>query len=542
MRKKLVALFLGSMMAVSLLAGCGGTASDGGDGTGSTSPIQTEGDNGEAVPEEADGAGETDRYAETVSFTMTGVNTEAGVDYGSSAVGQCIRNKFNVEFEVLPNGVDGAKERFAIEATSGELADMNMWLNFDWSTYYEYVDQGLFAPLPEDWKERWPNLGNMVEKSGYLESLEVDGRTYGFLHSVYGMLTDVGVATAHTSLYMRTDLADQVGMEGLCEDGTITISELKEYLQKVKAAGLVETPVLGGPNNEILLMFRRVFGVPDDDFYLDGDSYGWLPNHENYPAMVSEVQKWYQEGLLDTDFYNDTTNEYQEELFFSGQVPCMYNAADPGNIQDVTKMEGYEEGSGFGKVAVVCVTDDNGNIFANEVGNYWLCTVFSPSTDEAAMERILDIVDWACTEEGSVITHIGVEGSDWNYNDDGTVETITGEQFYSGGLAYFMLGWCADDLVASGRMTPPENMPMIERCKELYRLRGSGTVFPLPQGYMTYSGELKTAYYGAINLKNLVLQIVCNGEDVESAIANYREENRGIWEPFLDDLNAQAGR
>ncbi len=152
MRKKLVALFLGSMMAVSLLAGCGGTASDGGDGTGSTSPIQTEGDNGEAVPEEADGAGETDRYAETVSFTMTGVNTEAGVDYGSSAVGQCIRNKFNVEFEVLPNGVDGAKERFAIEATSGELADMNMWLNFDWSTYYEYVDQGLFAPLPEDWK------------------------------------------------------------------------------------------------------------------------------------------------------------------------------------------------------------------------------------------------------------------------------------------------------------------------------------------------------------------------------------------------------
>ena len=239
MRKKLVALFLGSMMAVSLLAGCGGTASDGGDGTGSTSPIQTEGDNGEAVPEEADGAGETDRYAETVSFTMTGVNTEAGVDYGSSAVGQCIRNKFNVEFEVLPNGVDGAKERFAIEATSGELADMNMWLNFDWSTYYEYVDQGLFAPLPEDWKERWPNLGNMVEKSGYLESLEVDGRTYGFLHSVYGMLTDVGVATAHTSLYMRTDLADQVGMEGLCEDGTITISELKEYLQKVKAAGVI---------------------------------------------------------------------------------------------------------------------------------------------------------------------------------------------------------------------------------------------------------------------------------------------------------------
>ena len=125
MRKKLVALFLGSMMAVSLLAGCGGTASDGGDGTGSTSPIQTE---------EADGAGETDRYAETVSFTMTGVNTEAGVDYGSSAVGQCIRNKFNVEFEVLPNGVDGAKERFAIEANSGELAEKNMWRNFDCST------------------------------------------------------------------------------------------------------------------------------------------------------------------------------------------------------------------------------------------------------------------------------------------------------------------------------------------------------------------------------------------------------------------------
>lgn len=540
MKNKLIALLLGGAMVVSLLAGCGNTSTDEGTSAEADNSVQEkeeamdDQDVGEEVQEE-------DKYTEKITFTMTGVNTEAGVDYDTSAVGPYIRDKFNVDFEILPNGADGAAERFAIEATSGELADLNMWGGFDWPSYYEYVNQGLFAPLPDGWEQRWPNLYNMVGKSGYLESLEVDGKTYGYLHSIYGMMTDVEVATAHNSLYLRRDLAEQVGMNDLCADDTITISELKEYLQKVKEAGLVDRPVLGGINADILLMFRRVFGIPDDDFYVDGGSYEWQPNHANYAEMISTVQEWYQEGLLDPDYYNDTTVDYERETFYSGQTPCMYSPADPGSIQAVTQLEGYEEGSGFGDVAVMCVTDDDGNIFASQIGNYWLCTVFSPNTDEATMERMLDIIDWACTEEGSVITHVGVEGSEWQYAEDGTVESLTGEEYYPGFLAYFMLGWCADDLVASGMMTPPDKKPLVEHCRELYAVRSSGTVFPLPQEYMVYSGELKTAYYGAVNLKNMAVQIICNGEDVESAIAEYKEANRDIWEPLLNDLNAQVG-
>ena len=538
MKKKLIALLLSGAMAVSLLAGCGSAPAED-DNSSGEAPAQEESSE-EVAPakEDEEPEAEADRYAGKISFTMTGVNTEAGVDYESCSVGQYIRDKFNVEFEIIPNGWDNSVERFAIEATSGELADLNMWLGFDWPSYYEYVDQGLFAPLPENWKERWPNLYNMVEKSGYMESLEVDGRTYGFLHSVYGLMTDIGTATSHTSLYLRTDLADQVGMTDLYADATITISELKEYLQKVKEAGLVEKPALGGKNEHILLMFRRIFGIPDDDYYLDGDNYEWLLNHENYAAMLSEMQKWYQEGLLDPDFYSDTTSNYHQELFYNGQTPCMYNDGDAGSIMGVMGMTGYEEGSGFGNVAVVCVTDDEGNIFANETGNFWLGSVFSPNIDEATMERLLDITDWACTEEGSIVTHIGLEGSEWEYNDSGTVEMLTGETFYPEFLGYFMLGWCSDDLVASEMMTTPDKKPMLERCMELYRLRASGTLFPIPQEYIIYNGELKTAYYGAVNLKNLALQIICNGEDVESTLANYTEENRSIWEPFLDDLNA----
>lgn len=538
MRKRWIALLLGSVMTVSMLAGCGSAPAAGGTGAGESSPAQEKEETQKENAPEAEGQ-EAGGYADKISFTMTGVNTEAGVDYEAAVVGQYIRDKFNVEFEVLPNGADGAAERFAIEATSGELADLNMWGGFDWPSYYEYVDQGLFAPLPEGWEERWPNLYKMVEKSGYLESLEVDGQTYGYLHSIYGMMTDVEVATSHTSLYLRRDLAEQVGMNDLCADDTITISELKEYLQKVKEAGLVDRPVLGGTNGDILLMFKRAFGMPEEDFYVDGGSYEWLPNHENYAKMISAVQEWYQEGLLDPDFYNDTTTDYERETFYSGQTPCMYSPADPGSIQAVTQLEGYEEGSGFGNVAVVCVTDDDGNVFASEIGNYWLCTVFSPGTDEATMERLLDIVDWACTEEGSVITHVGIEGSEWQYAEDGTVENLTGEEFYPEFLAYFMLGWCVDDLTASGMMTPPDKKPMVEHCRDLYAVRASGTVFPIPQEYMIYSGELKTAYYGAVNLKNMAIQIICNGEDVESGLTDYKEANRSIWEPFLEDLNAQ---
>lgn len=56
--------------------------------------------------------------------------------------------------------------------------------------------------------------------------------------------------------------------------------------------------------------------------------------------------------------------------------------------------------------------------------NYWSSLIFSPDISEENFERIMDLIDWTCTEEGQTICNMGIEGVDWEYQDGEAVSIL----------------------------------------------------------------------------------------------------------------------
>lgn len=486
-----------------------------------------------------------DSYAEKIAFTMTGCATDASVDYSSELL-TFFEDKFNVEMDIKDNGWDGSAERFSLQAIGGTLYDVNLWLDFNWSEYFEYVDQGLFKAFPEDWAERWPNLYQMAVMGGYLDYLTVDGQVYGITHATYGGLTEMKNATRHASIYLRKDFAEEVGMPELGVDGTVTLSELKAYLEAVAEAGLTEKKEISATLEYLEWMFGITYGITSEPFMEEDNGYIWMVNHPEYAEFISTMQEWYADGWIDPDFYVKEREVYRDE-FAAGLSPMLVNQALPDNLVDVAKVfEETNEGKDYEDcIILVQPIAEDGTLYAQEVSNFWTGTVFSPDVDDAVMERILDIMDYCCSEEGETVLGLGVPEIDWIIGEDGVPEMVEGKSVVS--VAYpetwyavALFGYCVDDVSMSG-LLPGENQAFVEQAMQMFKLRDESYLLSYPVDYAVLDTTAKNIYNGSVDIDSFVAQSIISTEDAQTLVTNYVEENRELWETLLNELNEFAG-
>jgi len=531
--KRVLAMMLAVVMLLGLTA-CGEKT----DPTQSAKP--TSGSSETKAPGNDDSQETEAPKKELVTFTLTGYNTQAGLDYEDDFL-KYFEEKFNVDMQVMNNEKDGHAERFGLQASGGTLSNLSMWNGFGLGGYYEYVDQGLFKALPEGWEEKWPNLYFMVEKSGLLDYLTVDGAVYAIPHTIYGLKTVAKNVTYHNCLYVRGDWLKQVGMEAVAEDGCITLAELRAYLEAVAKANLCSKPVIGAAHGDLMNMFLDGYGLPRNDFVNDGDGFVWTPTREGYAEMLGTAQEWYQDDLIDLDFYTKARNDYLTE-FATGQTAALFHDGTPVHSTKIyTQMTQADASRSAEDIVPLLVVKEDGIIRPNVTTNYWMGSVISPETDDETMERILDILDYVCTVEGSIICQVGIPNVDWKYDENGKVVNVAwSNDKYNSRSAIYMLGWCADDFALSGLDTASLNMDCWEKSMKLYQLRDEAEdkdIYQYPYEYAIFNGESKKVYSGALKLSNFFAQFLTGNEDAETAVKAFIEDNRTNWEPLLNDIN-----
>ena len=52
---------------------------------------------------------------------------------------------------------------------------------------------------------------------------------------------------------------------------------------------------------------------------------------------------------------------------------------------------------------------------------------FSPTADEKVVERWLDVMEWACSEDGYPATSMGIQGVDWDRDANGDLVSLVPE-------------------------------------------------------------------------------------------------------------------
>ncbi|MBQ7841018.1 MAG: hypothetical protein IJ390_11140, partial [Lachnospiraceae bacterium] len=405
-------------------------------------------------------------------------------------------------------------------------------------------NQGLLKPLPEDWETRWPNLARMVELTNLKDLIEVDGRVYIIPHAVYGNFVNLKQGMSHTNLFIRKDLLDDIGMEELGAEvvGKASLSQLREYLEKVAAAGLVENPTLGAYSTNVNRMFRLAYGINNNDFFEDEDGkMVWGPTVDGYVEMIQEIQDWYHSGLIDVDYYLNE-NSFYKSAFPAGTYAAAYMDGGAGNIQNYAKdfaetHSDYELGK-YDFIQSLCITDEEGTPYARGNYNYWYAHVFSPNTDDATMERILDMMDYFSIKNVQIEHALGFEGENWEYDADGNVVPLVDDEslFPDDAGMFNTWGFCNDDFALSG-YEASYDVEAVEICRTGYEVKSSGKVLMPSDRYESLSSAAKENYSVDIDAK--ITEIVVSGEDVETAWNDFIETNRNLWEPVLNELNAQ---
>lgn len=275
-----------------------------------------------------------------------------------------------------------------------------------------YVQEGLFLALDELVAKYAPNITRAMQQrfDVYNQIRYQDGLMYGLPADIYGTEAYRSANDFYNpqTYIIRLDLLEQIG-----KDYPTTIDELYEVLQEFKKIdGIVPVGHAGFAGG--LSMFRNSFGIPAaENFYPDdNDVVKYQLIRPEMKLYLAEMNKWYNEGLLDTEGDASTLNANIVNGTF---------ALAPSNV-----------GSSFilGRQLVANVPEGKMSILGPIAGpdghalvtgyGFWSSIIIAITKDAKDPELAIKWLDYACFTDDAIYSNAyGVKDLDWEYDASG---------------------------------------------------------------------------------------------------------------------------
>ena len=282
-----------------------------------------------------------------------------------------------------------------------------------------------------------------------------------------------------------------------------------------------------------------------DKYHSSSKMYTFVDDRDKWINMIEIMREWYQAGLIDPDYVVINDIYDARAALMAGTLAAMYDSGDCGNTN--TYMTGYQgnfpDQDPYDIIGGAHIVPDEGVSAGSilEVGNYWTVQVFNPDTDEATMAKIMEVMDWACTAEGEASVQIGIPEVDWKYADDGSIEPINNIDitvYPSTEILGMAFSHCQDEIGYSGARADMDKRA-IDQALAVFEVKKQGTVIPYEKNYTIFSSPTKDMYSVAYGDK--INELVTGTDDIASTWDAFFEENRGMWEPLLNELNEHFG-
>lgn len=320
-----------------------------------------------------------------------------------------LEDKFNADIELqLINGSEYS-EKMKVMAASGTLPDL--YRSDSPETYIAWQSEGAFVELGA-LLPKYPNL---------IKEFPLDHEANRLLNpegKIYG-LPDISW-TSRDTIQVRKDWLDNLGMALPSED-EFTVDKYYE----IAKAFATQDPDKNGVAGDTLGIIGRdaavqnAFGIANGWFEKDGKLLPQQMQVEEYKAYLAFMKKAYDEGVLDRDFV----------LRKFSDIDDMKRGNKAGIYSHHNDLNGYEDSikknfpdSNPELVPLAPPIGPTG-IRAYSAGPTGLKKlVINAKASPEKVDRILQILDWWVTEEGTTIMKSGLEGIDYTKNADGTYE------------------------------------------------------------------------------------------------------------------------
>ncbi|MEC0174336.1 extracellular solute-binding protein [Paenibacillus favisporus] len=334
--------------------------------------------------------------------------------------------KLNIQWNIAPSSDSSTKQSLLL--SSGNYPDAFWSGSFSPSDILKYSKQGIIVPLNSYIEKYAPNLTKAMETAPGLKQAMTapDGNIYGVpsynscIHCYWGQ-----------KFWINTDDLNKFGLSM-----PTTTDELTNVLQTFKDNGLI--PLSGtsdGFDPTIFLMNAFIYDNGSDFFNVEDGKVSYAPVQEGWKKGLTYIRDLYAKGLLDKQAFSQK-GEVIKQLAAQnkvGVVPYLYSA---GFID--TANPNYPNWS-----TVPPLKGPDGTQYAAFSGNTpkSLTFVVTKNATEEQIVRMIKLVDFIYTPEGTQMMNFGQEGKYWTKAGDG-VKGLSGEQalfitqsdkFYSAG-------------------------------------------------------------------------------------------------------------
>jgi putative aldouronate transport system substrate-binding protein len=529
------AWFAAALVMIMILAAC-----TGGSGGESSNPSE-DGGEGEELPH--------------VTFTYASVQGIEGYDYtAGDDLAKYYSEKFNYTLEVTALNWDNWNDRLRIWINSGDMPDVAVY-NYIHADAASFVEQGLIKRLPDDWKERWPNVAAVYEKTSIGPKMEeVFGGTYfipraRFLDNLPG-----DPLANHPSLYLRKDWAEAVGFP---IKSTYTISEVIEFGKLIKEhdpgnVGDRLIPIAENTNHAVELFVARN-STYFDSFYKDEDgTYKWGATHEDTLEGLKLFKEAYDSGVLSPDFYTVTDEQHGDYFLMTGfagatffQAPTSALQNNYNTFQTNLGLDPYEH------IHMATVLGEDGYYHQRDLINYWGMIIFNPDISDEKFERYMDILEYNATREGYLTTVLGLKGIDWDYDENGNIISLYDQEAEGRPLGgpdgkYPSMGYLLGSVILFDDFAfddPNSDERLRELSRQLYKER---TEISTPETFPKVDWDLFTfdspsMRRAQFNYATEYANLITMEGDLETNWRNWIESQMSLVQPVLDELNSQLG-
>lgn len=486
-------------------------------------------------------------YSKKMTISFATIMIDEGLDYNQGdEMTKFFRNKYNFDWNIISLTFDNWAEKMRIWINSGDMPDMATW-DYIHGEALNYSEQNLVLRFPDDWKTKWPNTAKAYENSVVGPEVEkIVGGTYFLPKPIFSSNKPCDPLIGHTTLYIRKDWAVAVGFP---VKNSYSISELMQYATLVKqkdpgGIGSKLLPISVVPSSAAMLFVQSNNANFASIYKGEDGKYRWGAADNSTLEGLKQYQKAYREGLLNPDFFSLKGSDDWEQfrttgvsgsVYASGMAMFQYEFA-----QYLKKNLNLDSNSAMQASFVVGI--DN-KYHQTETNNFWTVTIFSPKIETEKFDRIMDMIDYAATNEGQLLIRMGFEGKDFETLSGGGYKNLRpeGKSIYdvypSQYSVYGNMVILSDDF---GMIDPTIPQEFRDHAKQLYQGKStSGDSTTIPRT------DWKLYFYDSPNARKIIFdygieyaRLILQDGDIEANWKTWLNEKAPLIKPVLDELNS----
>ena len=432
------------------------------------------------------------------------------------------------------------------------------------STYESWVDYGMLKALPDN-MSKWPNLKKMLDGISNIDSLKIDGKLYGI--PIANDINNPQKDFSNFTYVYRRDWAKKIDemypdREPVYREGDVyTWSEFTRLCDAFNT----NFKALSGMSQGSVLVDEEWAFPSVTNFYKDAphcyakdDSGKAIANFagEKYLAGL-EVAKEFVSGkkIYSQDQFNFAANK-ANQLYLGGQAAILYDNYSLANyiklrklFKSSQKLVDLDDGTAFLKIK-----GPDGKFALEGTENWFSMTMFNADISDKKQEKILDILDYLLSEEGTRLAIYGKEGYDYTIVDGKVVlsemgwekDSMTGQYATKTNGAKYLryMATLGNDTKSYDPFTEQDAYNLLNAWQEeMKKAKNEGNLRvvkePADISWMsTPSKNDKTE--GLLNDANTAVLKYCF--DKISFDTYKKEFESNNWKKVLDEINAKLGK